>query len=64
MATKTSFLPSRNASMALVRSSWSRVGELCVRTIVAMLGVAKAGQAGARNGKAQSRHDSRSMLVK
>lgn len=27
MATRTSFLPSRNASMALVRSSWSGEGQ-------------------------------------
>lgn len=39
VATKTSFLPSRNASMALVRSSWSGVGQAGVRTIIGVLGV-------------------------
>jgi hypothetical protein len=64
VATKTSFLPSRNASMALVRSSWSGVGQVGVRTKVGVLEVAQASQAGKGKGierKAGSCHGSRAM---
>lgn len=59
MATRTSFLPSRNASMALVLSSWSGKGQAgVVRATAGVWGVA-AGQPGRGRDKMRGCYGSR-----